>query len=95
VVGVQLKCPLASLVAVHTVVPSTLTVTTTPAAAVPVKVGVGLVVVEPETGVVMTGVPDETVKFVGLELALPPGVLASTVAACAPGASGVVASHAK
>lgn len=90
------KWPVESAVAVQTCEPSTDTATIEPASAVPVKVGVVLVVAfaagEVITGAAGTGV---MVKVLGVELALPPGVVEVTVTLWLPSPSGVVGVHEK
>jgi hypothetical protein len=95
VLGMQLKCPLASALATQAVTPSTFTVTVLFGVAVPASAGVVSLVDEPSAGAVMTGAGGSwlapTVKGVGLEAgpALPAASVAAALTLCAPGVNGV------
>jgi hypothetical protein len=99
VVGVHEKWPMASVVAVQTVVPSTVTATVEPGSDRPVKAGVCVLVVLPAAGVCKTGVVGTfaTVKGVGAVVAetLPAASVALAVVECMPGVSGWVTGQLK
>ncbi len=92
---VQLQLPLASAIAVQSVVAPSFTVTVLPASAVPVIVGVLSLVLKVSVGVITTGAAGATVSTVTATgvlagLVLPAGSVAVGVRVCGPLVKGVL-----